>query len=301
MQSMNLEWYRIFLYTARSGSLTKAAQQLHITQPSVSYAIKQLEDALGAKLFDRLSKGVALTREGQSLYDYVEQSFAILDAGEKRLQSLQRLAAGELRIGASGPVIRHMLLPSLDRFHAAYPDVRIRLTQGKTAEISGKLQEGSLDLGMVHLPLADPELAVRPLFSIQDCFVVGEAYRKLAQAGRPVAAIRLAELPLLLLSPGSSTRRFVEGWLQTQGVAAEADIELGSMDMLVEMARRGYGAAFVTRAFVRRELAGGQLFELPLAEPIPPRMIGVASRKAASLPLAAERFMTMLAEAAISE
>ena len=85
----NLEWYRIFLQTARYGNLTKAAQALHITQPSVSYAMKQMEEALGIKLFNRLSKGVELTKEGQSLLKYVEQSFTLLDAAEKHVLNLK--------------------------------------------------------------------------------------------------------------------------------------------------------------------------------------------------------------------
>ncbi|MBW7460722.1 LysR family transcriptional regulator, partial [Paenibacillus sepulcri] len=78
-KQLNMEWYRIFLHTAKVENLTKAAQQLHMTQPSVSYAIKQLEDSLDVKLFDRLSKGVKLTAEGAALLEYVEPSFALID------------------------------------------------------------------------------------------------------------------------------------------------------------------------------------------------------------------------------
>src|SRR5690348_8386581 len=97
----NLEWYRIFLQTAKAGNFTKAAEELFITQPSVSYAIKQLEDALGLKLFHRLSKGVVLTAEGEALFEYVQQSFLILNRGESKIQALKQLDDGELRIGAS--------------------------------------------------------------------------------------------------------------------------------------------------------------------------------------------------------
>lgn len=101
---INIEWYRIFLHTAKLLNLTKAAQELHITQPSVSYALKQLEAILGVKLFTRQSKGVLLTSEGLALLEFVEQSFSLLDAGENKLLSLKNLATGELRIGASGPL-----------------------------------------------------------------------------------------------------------------------------------------------------------------------------------------------------
>lgn len=289
---MNTEWYRIFLSVARLGNLTKAAQELHLTQPSVSYAVKQLEAGLGVALFDRLSKGVRLTREGEALLDYVEQSFSFLAAGERHLRSLKELTAGELRVGASGPVIKHLLLPPLDRFHAEHPGIRIRLSQGKSSELRQRLLEGEIDFGLVHLPFADPGLDVLPLIDIQDCFVVGPAYGRLAE--KPFDAAAIENTPLLLLSEGSSTRRFVERWLASQGVTAEADMELSSMDMLVELAERGYGAAFVTEAFVREELRSGRLLRLSTAEPIPPRSVGIATRRGASLPVIAERFLGML-------
>lgn len=292
---MNLEWYRIFLYTAKSGNLTRAAQELHITQPSVSYAIKQLEDGLGVKLFDRLSKGVSLTSEGLSLFEYVEKSFATLDSGEKKMASLKNHTSGELRIGASGPIIKHLLLSPLDKLRDRYPEIRIRLSQGKTADIQTRLKEGQIDLGFVHLPVVDLDLHLVPLTTIQDCFVVGPALGRLAE--RPVTTAELAGLPLLLLSKGSHTREFIERWFSSQGIAMEVDIELNSSEMLVELAQRGYGAAYVTRSFVQRDLQDGKLFELRTAEAIPDRTIGVATRRNSSLSLIADYFMSLVSPA----
>lgn len=289
---ISTEWYRIFLATAKLGNLTKAAQELHITQPSVSYAIKQLESTLAVKLFDRLPKGVSLTTEGRELLDYVEKSFALLEAGEHKLRALKDLASGELRIGASGPMIKHLILPALDRMRADYPGIRIRLSQGSTPDIRQRLKSGELDIGFVHLPLTDPELTVTQLQTVQDCFVVGHAYRELAAS--PMTALELTRVPLLLYSPGSSTRRFVDQWLASHGLSAEVDIELNSLDMLIELAERGYGAAFLTRAYVESQLEEGRLFELQVKEPIPPRSVGIAIRAEQSLPVAAERFLAML-------
>lgn len=289
---MNMEWYRIFLHTARLGNLTKAAQELHITQPSVSYAIKQLEAQLDVKLFDRLSKGVKLTPEGNAVLDYVEKSFTILQAGESKIQSLKELTAGELRIGASGPIIKHLLLPLLDTFHMEHPAVRIRLSQGKTSDIRTRLKSGQIDIGLVHFPFSDHELDVTHLSDIQDCFVVGQAYQQLVE--EPLTAHELAKMPLLLLSAGSSTRQFVEQWFSSQGMDVDADMELSSMDMLIELAGRGYGAAFVTRSFIEQELDEGKLFLLRTIEPIPSRSVGFATRRDSSLPIIANRFIELL-------
>ncbi|MFD1953867.1 LysR family transcriptional regulator [Paenibacillus thailandensis] len=294
--TMNTEWYRIFWHTAKCGNLTRAAQELHLTQPSVSYAVKQLEQGLGVKLFDRLSKGVQLTPEGVVLFDYVEKSFQYLQAGESKITAMKGLAAGELRIGSSGPIIKHLLLPPLDRFHADNPGISIRLFQGKTPEIRERLLNHDIDLGLVHLPYEDAELDITPFADIQDGFVVGEAFRGLAER-EPLTASELTQIPLLLLSKGSSTRRFVDQWLSGQGITAEANMELSSMEMLIELARRGYGAAFVTHAFAEEELAEGKLFALPTAVPIPPRRLGIAVRRGVTLPLIAESFKRLLTAA----
>lgn len=289
---IHLEWYRIFLHTAQQGNFTKAAQALHITQPSVSYAIRQMEEELGVKLFHRLSKGVELTEEGRSLLAYVEPSFALLESGEQHLTSLKQLSEGELRVGASDSLIKHLLLPYLNAYHQLHPNVRIRLSNGKTPVLAERLKEGQLDCALVHVPLQDDQLEIRPIAKLQDCFVVGEAYR--AYADEDLSAAELLTIPLLMLSPGSSTRIFVEQWFAAKGCTVKPDMELGSMDLLIEFARLGYGAAFVTRSFIEEDLRQERLFELRLQDTPAPRDIGLAYRKGDRLSIAAERFVQIV-------
>ncbi|WP_240941333.1 LysR family transcriptional regulator [Paenibacillus sp. HB172176] len=294
IKNIHLEWYRIFLHTAQERNLTKAAQKLHITQPSVSYAIKQIEEALGVVLFQRLSKGVELTDEGRSLLAYVEQSFALLHAAERHAEDLKSLTDGELRIGASDSLIKHLLLPYLNRYHQQYPGIRIRLSHGKTPDLTARLKEGLIDCAIIHLPVEEPQLIVKALVSLQDCFVVGEALRRAGDS--PLSAGELNKLPLLLLSAGSSTRQFVERWMAGHGLEVKPDMELGSVELLAEFAELGYGAAFITRSFVEEKVRDGKLFELRLQDELPPRSIGYAVRKERKLSLAAEQFVAMLGE-----
>lgn len=291
---IHLEWYRIFMETARHGNFTKAAQSLHITQPSVSYAIRQLEESLGLQLFRRLSKGVELTEEGRVLLRYVEKSLALLESAQKHVSGMKRLEAGEIRIGAGDSLIKHLLLPHLNLFHRQYPGIRIQLSHGKTPEIAKRLVEGMIDCAIVHMPVHDPQLEVRTLAAVQHCFVVGESYR--GYADRELTPKELIELPLVLGSPGSSTRGFAEQWFAASGLTAKPDIELGNIDLIAEFAVQGYGAAFINRSFVQKELRDGRLFELRLTEELPVRNIGFAVRRGAKLSLAADRFARLLLE-----
>lgn len=289
---INTEWYRIFLHAAEHSNLTKAAQTLHMTQPSVSYAIKQLEDALGVALFDRLSKGVRLTQEGHALYLHVRQAFAELDSAERHMKKLKGFSEGRLRIGANGAIIKDFLLPSLDVYHARYPHVRIQMSQEKTSRILERLKNGSLDLGFVHLPISDDEIMIHSTQASPYCAVASTAFADWAR--QPLSAATLTKLPLLMLSPDSSTRSFIEGWFRSQGFEAEADFELTNLDMLAEFARRGYGVAFLPRTFVASDIADGSLLELVTETPLPDRRIGIAVPKALTPSLAAGAFLELL-------
>lgn len=288
---INTEWYRIFLHASETLNMTKAAQRLNMTQPSVSYAIKQLEDALGVKLFDRLSKGIVLTEEGHALYDQVRQVFDKLDYAERYMKQLGQLNEGRLRIGANGAIIRDYIVPQLDIFRSQYPNIRVQVSQQKTGQILEQLQQGLLDLGYVYLPVKEAEIQVVDTFVSPYGVVAGKPFAALAEA--PLSAAQLAELPLLMLSHGSATRSYIESWFQSQGVEAAADFELNSLDMLAEFAERGYGAAILPRAFVASKIDEGTLLEFSMEVPLPDRHVGVAVRKHSSLSLAAEAFLNI--------
>lgn len=288
----NTEWYRIFLHAAESSNLTKAAQTLHMTQPSVSYAIKQLEGALGIELFDRLSKGVRLTQEGQTLYLYVRQAFEELDSAERQMKKFKQFSEGRLRIGANGAIIKEFVAPLLDRFRSRYTNIRLQLLQEKTSLILERLKRGSLDLGYIYLPVSDEEIEIVATLASPFCVVSGTAFADWSQA--PLPTKRLTELPLLMLSAGSATRSFIEGWFRSQGVEAEADFELNSLEMLTEFAERGYGAAFLPRALVASRILGGSLIELRTEVPLPDRHIGIAVRKHSTPSIASRAFLEML-------
>jgi LysR family transcriptional regulator, cyn operon transcriptional activator len=286
---INTEWYRVFMYAAQFSNLTKAAQVLHMTQPSVSYTIKHLEEALNVVLFDRLSKGVRLTHEGHALLKFVIPAFAQLDSGEKQLQLLKQFKDGQVRIGANGAIIKDIVLPALDEFHAVFPQIRIRLIQEKTNNILEHIKQGILDIGFIHLPLIDDGIDVMQIQSLQNCFVVGKTYQELTTSF--LTTDQLLQVPLLMLSAGSSTRSFVEQWFNIQGYSVEADIELNSLDMLTEFTERGYGAAFVPRSFVQSKIKDGVLFELQTQVPIPDRQLGIATKHGSSLSLSSASFL----------
>ncbi|MEK8132403.1 LysR family transcriptional regulator [Paenibacillus filicis] len=291
-----LEGYRVFYSAAKAGSLTKAAEQLYLTQPAVTHAIKQLESKLGGPLFFRTPKGVRLTGEGEVLFTYIEQGFQSIHTGERLLAEMRQLGTGEVRIGAGDTLCKHYLLPFLESFHEAYPGIRIQVKNRTTRETIALLKEGAIDFGIVNLPLpahnlalAESKLMIREGLQLQDCFVAGSTYRHLAE--NPLSLDALAGYPLILLEQGSSTRHHIDAYAASHGVTLTPEIELGSLDLMADFARTGLGVSCVIRNFIKPELADQRLYELTLTEPIPPRRAGIVSLSQVPLSSAAQRFV----------
>jgi LysR family cyn operon transcriptional activator len=290
---VNLEWYRVFYWIAKTGSLSKAAEQLHITQPAVSHTVKQLESTLGGQLFFRTPKGVTLTQEGTVLLQYIEQAFQSVQIGEKAIAEMNNLNTGEIAIGASDTLCKHYLLPYLERFHEQHPGVRVRVTNRTTPETLALLKEGKIDFGIVSLPVSDKQVAIRESTLLQDCFVGGRGYRSFSD-GPPLTLDQLNAHPLLLLEKGSSTRRYLDDYAAARGILFTPEFELGSVDLLVQFAKSGFGLAFVIRNYVMEELQRGELVEIPLAEALPGRHIGIATLRGIPMSSATKSFLALL-------
>ena len=147
---INLEYYRIFYYVSRHRSITLAAEALSLSQPAVSQAVKNLENALGSRLFVRTSKGVRLTTEGEVLYSYIKRGYETILLGEKKYKEMLDLESGEIRIGASDMTLQFYLLSYLEEFHEAYPKIKVTVTNAPTPETLRHLQDGKIDVGVVR-------------------------------------------------------------------------------------------------------------------------------------------------------
>jgi len=289
----NMELYQVFYITAKAGSLSKAATELFITQPAVTHSIKQLEAKLGGQLFFRTSKGVRLTAEGQVLFTYIEQAYHFILNGERKMAEIQQLTEGEVKIGAGDTLCRHFLLPHLQTFHEVYPQIKIQVTNRTTREIIGMLKEGKIDIGIVNLPVMDHQIDVQESIEIHDCFVAGEKFKYLSESS-PLSLEHLLEHPIIFLEQGSSTRAYVDQFVASQGLVLKPEIELGSVDLLVEFARSGFGVSCVTREFIETELSNQSLYEIKLRTPIPPRRVGIIKLRSTPLPAAARQIYEML-------
>ncbi|MWV45683.1 LysR family transcriptional regulator [Paenibacillus sp. HJL G12] len=288
----NYELYKVFYWAAKMGSLTQAAKTLYLTQPSVSHAIKQLEERVGISLFYRNAKGVSLTQEGKILFSYIEQSQILITLAEEKMVALKNLDSGDLRIGGSDSLFKHYLLPFLEDFHVQYPGIKLHLKHGTTPEVISYLKEGRIDLGVVRMPIVDSLLEVTESIQLQDCFVAGERYAELK--GQVLSMEQLMEYPVILFSRNSRVRMAITELFEKYGHELKPDIEVGSVDLLIEFARRGLGISFVTREFVSKELKEGSLFEIELDIEVPPSNVGMMIMRNMPISTAATKFLEMV-------
>jgi DNA-binding transcriptional LysR family regulator len=292
---INTELYKTFYIVAKEGSITKASEILFITQPAVSRAIRQLEEKSGCSLFFRTPKGVKLTKEGQVLYKYIEQAFNFIYLGEKKIAEIKTLEQGEFTIGVGDTVCKHYLIPHLKEFNRTYPGVRIHILNHTTPVIIDMLKKGKIDLGIANLPIDDieyKELIVHNIMEIQDCFVVGEKYKRLSKG--PLAISDIVKFPMLLLEKESNSRVYIDKYLAKNNIVIQPEIELGNFELLVRFAMIDFGVACVIKNFVTYELDRKFLYEIILNEQIPPRHLGVVYLSAIPLSSAARKFLSFL-------
>ncbi len=290
--SADLELYRVFCTVARCGSLSHAARELYISQPAVSQAMRRLEDSLGCSLFTRTSRGITLTSEGRMLYGYADKAVNLVTAAEDKLNRMRTLQSGGLMIGASDTLCQFFLLPYLERFHAEYPEVQLQVTNRTTPETVELLKIGKVDIALVNLPVEDSALCVRECLDVHDVFVAAERFNHLK--GEKVPMDVVAREPLVLLEQASNSRKYLDDFAAQSGVTLHPEIELGAHSLLVQFARIGLGIACVTVEFAKDALRSGELFEIELETPMPPRAIGLISLDGVPLSAAAQRFIEIV-------
>lgn len=291
----NLEYYKVFYYAAKYGSLTTAAAELSISQPAVSQALKQLENGLGAKLFVRASKGIRLTTEGEVLYEYVKAGYEQIELGEKKLSSMLRLDFGELKIGASDMTLKYFLLPLLEKFHEKFPGIKVTVTNAPTPATLSLLRQRKIDFGVVSTPIGrEQELSILPVKEIEDVFVAG---RKFIQYKNHMLDFQeLEKLPIISLEGNTSTKSYIDEFLGKNNVKLHPEFELATSDMIVQFALRNLGVGSVVRDFAAEDLESGRLFELRFNKIIPKRQICVVADTKTALSRAAEEFLEVIKE-----
>jgi len=266
--AMTVTQLNAFLAVFRGGSVTAAADELIVTQPSVSSAVAALSRELGCDLFERLGRGIRPTAAGEAFAPYAEDVIGLLEQGRHAAREAATVSARRLHIAAVTTAAESFVPPLMRAYSNEHPDVELRLHVGNREEVFRRVLDHTVDVAISGRPPADDRLVAEPL--IDNEIVCITAPDDPAADGRVLTAEELAHRPWLLREPGSGTRALNEQFLAERG-SAPATLTLGSNGAIKQAVRSGLGVSLISRAAVEGELDSGMLGELRLADAPPAR------------------------------
>jgi LysR family transcriptional regulator, cyn operon transcriptional activator len=283
---IELRHLRYFLAVADAAHFTRAAERLHVTQPTLSHQIRQLEGQLDLSLFDRVGRQVRLTAAGELLLPFARRAFRELEEAQTALGELHGLKRGRLRVGIVQTVNACVIPEIVARFSAEFPGIEVQSAELAVAEIESGLESGRIDLGISFMPATSAKLEGEKLFT-EELVAVLPGRHSLAKK-RELTVRELAAVPLVLLAERYCTRQLVDGAFSAAGVRPRVQVEMNSIESILATVEQAGLASVLPELAMCRERAG--LVARPLAQPKPRRSVGLLWLRGARRRRAAEAF-----------
>ncbi len=286
---MEIRQLRYFLDIAQTEHLTQSARNLFVTQSTLSHGLRQLEDELGVKLFDRVGRGLRLSQAGAAFQTYAGRALQEIEAGRMALTEMTGLQSGSLTVGVIPTFLNTLIPAAVAAFSAAYPKVRVVVRDLRADPIEELLMTGQLDVGIAFHPTERAEIEAEPLFEERMLLVVGLGHPLMRR--KTLAMKALANVPLALLTRSFATRRLIDDAFREAGVTPPIRVEMESVESLLAVCRSGVLASVVPERAAKQ---AADLHSIALVSPQPVRRAGVLWRKDASRSAAAQEFIALL-------
>ncbi|MBN3763428.1 transcriptional regulator CynR [Burkholderia sp. Ac-20365] len=287
---MLLRHIRYFLAVAEHRNFTRAAEALHVSQPTLSQQIRQLEDTLRTQLLDRSGRTVQLTDAGAAWMRYAKLALQDLDAGVRAIHDVGELSRGNLRLAVTPTFTAYLVGPVIDHFYAAHPGIAIDMQEITQDQIEAQLADDRLDAGIAFEPAHTAEIESQPLFQETLSLVVGSGHAR-ASRRKPLSAQDFAKEPLVLLNKAFATRRYIDEYCALHRVRPHVAIEVNSISAIVEIVRHGQLATVLPDGIAREH---ADLRPVPLDPPLPARTAALLQRKDAYRTAASKAFVQIL-------
>ncbi len=287
--NINLELYRIFYVVAKHKHMTRASEELHISQPAISQSIKKLEEQLGGTLFLRSNKGMELTSEGNMFFDYVKGALELINNAENEFTSFKDLSKGEIKIGASTTLTKIVLMDAIKRFHKDYPNININITNDLTSNLMIDLQKGKLDFVIFNEgDIKETNIKTKKIKSLKQGFIYHPNYFK----DNITSLNDLTNYPLILQKKESNSRKFLDYYTLQYNLLLNPKTEVVSQDLVIEFTEAGFGIGFAIIDLALHNYPN--LKELKINKKLPISNIYLAENKYINLPFASKKFLEYL-------
>ena len=293
---VSFDSYKVFYITAKNKSITMAAKELYVTQPTVTHCIQKLEDELGCVLFIRGKKGVKLTPEGKVLYKHVSIACEEIWKAENDMNALKEFKKGEILLGASETTLHFFLLPHLKRYKKKYPSIRLKIHNSNTRHMLDAIRNDELDCGILVFPgeYNEEGIEIITLDTFQDIAIVGNEYKELAE--HSISLKDLIEYPIISLENATMTNWTFREIFKQYNLDLNPDIELATTDLIVPTVSNDLGIGFVPEYFASEALKKNEIFRLNLVEEIPRRKICLVYKLDKPQSIAVEAFIRCIKE-----
>jgi DNA-binding transcriptional LysR family regulator len=289
---MDLHKLRIFVAIARLGSFTKAAEYLHMTQPTVSQQLALLESSIGVKLIERDTRYMRLNGAGETLLSYAERLLALADEATEATRNAAGLAERMVRVGVGHTLATYLLPGVLRRYRDQYPNNIASISVGNTSQLLELLTANLIDLALVGSPVNHTDIITEPF--MQDKLVVITAPDDEWAKRAEIHLSELADRVLLTREPGSALHASVERLLGAEFLASDKVIRLGETEGIKRSVEAGLGVALIQGIAIQREVEAGNLVALPLQGGDASRTYLVARRRRQNIPTAGQNLVALL-------
>ena len=275
----------VFHTVARLKSFTKAADALHMTQPAITFQVRQLEEQFDTRLFDRSHNGIRLTRVGKCVYEYAGRILDLNAEMESAVQAVTGKIGGEITIGASTTIAEYMLPPLLTRFSTAFPETSLHLHVSNTRAVVAMMESAEIDLGIVEGPLSNGLLAADLCRTDELVAIVSPSHP--LSGCQTITPTELIRHPFVLREIGSGTRAALIAYLRVHDLDPERlDVlmELASLEAIKRIVQSELAISVLSRAAITKELRLGTLSAIPLDPPLRTPLSFVYDHKGRYLP-----------------
>ena len=291
---MKLDAFHVFLRVADYEHVTRAAEDLTLTQPAVSRTIHSLEQEAGLPLFERQGRRIALTAAGRIMQTYARRIVALERELEESLASLRDIETGEVTLSASKTTGVYLLPPMIARFRTLHPHITLSLSINNSHDVTEQVLGWQVDIGLVEGDIAalSPELAVEVIATDELVLVIAPTHRW--SSLKAVTPKMLGANELLLRERGSGTREVIERALQQQGVQVTPLLTVPENETIKQLVMRGMGAAILPALVVQREVVALDLLRVPVVGLDLHREFSLVRRRDKQLSRAANAFCNLL-------
>lgn len=255
---------RIFVSVFQKNSITKAAQELHLAQPSVSLAVRELEDYYGIRLFDRIGRHIAPTECGKEFYRYAVHIVSLFNEMEKKMRNWDTF--GTLRIGASITIGTHILPVLIHRYQDQFPDLMIEAKVSKSASVEDEIIHNGIDLGLIETQPSHPDLRAVPFMTDSMCAITAPDH-PLASV-KSISLAELSRFPFLMREKGSAGRKLLDAAFSLQQITVSPRWESTSTQALVKAVAEGLGVSVLPYLIVKKDSEEGTVRQILLNQPI---------------------------------